>query len=188
MKILITHYCKIITNYDKKLLQITAVLLQITTVGYYKLRQALLQITAKIYYKLRQKVITNYGSSYLWKIQNYYKLQVLLHIRQFLVLLQISANFITNYGRHYKLRYYKLRRNRCYLEKRLKSCTIKIFECFHNSRFKFNFPKWNLIRTSKFEDEIQIRETSLTSVNKVKFLGIHISGLLNFDYHVSKTL
>ena len=39
MTILITNYCKIITNYDEKLSQITAVLLQITTAGYYKLRQ-----------------------------------------------------------------------------------------------------------------------------------------------------
>ena len=42
MIILITNYCKIITNYDKNLLQ----------------------ITAKIYYKLLQKIATNYGSSY----------------------------------------------------------------------------------------------------------------------------
>ena len=90
MTILITNYWKIITSYDKNLLR----------------------ITAKIYYKLLQKIITNYGSSYFCKIQNYYKLrQALLH-RQLLVLLQITANFITNYGGYYKLqRYYKLRRN-----------------------------------------------------------------------------
>ena len=84
MTILITNYCKIIANYDKNLLQITA---------------ALLQITAKIYCKLLQKFITNYGSSYFCKIQNYYKLrQVLLHI---------TATFgvFTNYDKFY----YKLR-------------------------------------------------------------------------------
>ena len=36
MTVLIANYCKIITNYDKNLLQITAVLLQMMTVGYYK--------------------------------------------------------------------------------------------------------------------------------------------------------
>ena len=84
MAILITNYCKIITNCDKNLLQITA---------------ALLQITAKIYYKLLQEIITNYGSPYFCKIQNYYKLR--------LVLLHITATFsvITNYGKFYhKLR------------------------------------------------------------------------------------
>ena len=53
---------------------------------------------AKIYYKLRQKVITNYGSSYFWKIQNYYKLsQILLHITA-------AFSVITNCGKfNYKL-------------------------------------------------------------------------------------
>ena len=53
-----------ITNYNKNLLQITAVLLQNTTVGdfklrqfYYKLQQTLLQITAGI---TNYDVITNY--------------------------------------------------------------------------------------------------------------------------------
>ena len=98
MAILITNYCKIIANYDKNLLQITAVLLQITTVGYYKLRQKLitnynkelLQITAALIFE-KFKIITNY-------VKFYYVL------RQFLVLLQVTANFITNYGRYYKLR------------------------------------------------------------------------------------
>ena len=85
MIILITNNCKIITNYVKNLLQ----------------------ITAKIYYKLPQKIITNYGSSYFCKIQIYYKLrQVLLHITA-------TFSVITNYGRYYKLRRcYKFRRNR----------------------------------------------------------------------------
>ena len=80
MAILIANYCKIITNYDSGLLQITA---------------DLLQIMVKCYHKLRQKIIKNYGSSYFWKIQNYYKL------RQ--VSLQITAAFsvITKYGKFY---------------------------------------------------------------------------------------
>ena len=113
MTILITNYCKIITNYNKKLLQITAVLLHITAAGCYKLWQ--------LYYKLRQKIITNYDKKLLqittalifekFKIiTNYVKIYYML--RQFLVLLQIKANFITNYGRYYKLRrYYKLHCN-----------------------------------------------------------------------------
>ena len=82
MAILIANYCKIITNYDSGLLQITA---------------DLLQIMVKCYHKLRQKIIKNYGSSYFWKIQNYYK------SRQ--VSLQITAAFsVTKYGKFsYKL-------------------------------------------------------------------------------------
>ena len=77
MIILITNYCKIITNYDKNLLQ----------------------ITAKIYYKLPQKIITNYGSSYFCKTQIYYKL------RQFLLHITATFSVITNYGKfYYKLR------------------------------------------------------------------------------------
>ena len=71
MKILIAHYWKFITNYDKKLLQITAVLLQITTVGYYKLRQKfitnydkkLLEITTALIFE-KFKIITNYVKFY----------------------------------------------------------------------------------------------------------------------------
>ena len=83
MAILIANYCKIITNYDSGLLQITA---------------DLLQIMIKCYYKLRQKIIKNYASSYFWKIQNYKLCQVSL---------QITAAFsaITKYGKFY----YKLR-------------------------------------------------------------------------------
>ena len=89
MTILITNYCKIITNYDKSSLQVTA---------------ALLEITAKIYNSFLQKISANYGSSYFCETQNYYKVSQ--------VLLQITADFSTNYGSYYKLRcYYKLRRN-----------------------------------------------------------------------------
>ena len=93
MTILITNYCKIIKNYDKNLLQITAVSLQITTVSYYKLR--------RLYYRSRQKFITNYDKKLLQitaalifeKFKNYYILrQVLLHITA-------VFSVITNYGK-----------------------------------------------------------------------------------------
>ena len=80
-----------------------AVSLQITTVGYYKLRsfitncdKKLLQVkTALVFEKF--KIITNHVKSYY----------ILL---QLLVLLQVTVNFVMNYGRCYKLqRYYKLR-------------------------------------------------------------------------------
>ena len=81
------------------------------------------------YYKLQQKVITNSRLKFirnyckkLWQITAaviFVKFKIITNnvkfyyiLRQLLVLLQITANFITNYGRNYKLRrYYKLRRN-----------------------------------------------------------------------------
>ena len=38
---------------------------------------------------------------------------------------------------------------------------------------------------SKSEEKIQLGETSLTSINRFKLLGIYIDGRLNFVYHVS---
>ena len=55
----------------------------------YKLLQKLLQITAALIF-VKFKIITNY-------VKFYYIL------RQLLVLLQITATFITNYGKYYKL-------------------------------------------------------------------------------------
>ena len=67
--------------------------------GYYNYEKNLLQITAALIFA-KFKSITNY-------VKFYYKL------RQLLVLLPITAYFITNYGSYYKLRrYYKLRHNR----------------------------------------------------------------------------
>ena len=68
---------------------------------------------------------------------------------------------------------------------RLKTYTINIFEWFPKNLFKCNHDKCNFITTSKSQEEIQIGETSLTSVVRVKLLVIHIEGQLNFDYHVS---
>ena len=36
----------------------------------------------------------------------------------------------------------------------------------------------------KSQEELQIGETSLTSINRVKLLGIHNDRRLNFDYQV----
>ena len=57
-------------------------------------------------------------------------------------------------------------------------------EWFHKNSFKIKFDKCNLITISKSEEQIQVGETFLTSINRVKLLGIHNDGRLNFDYHV----
>ena len=64
---------------------------------------------------------------------------------------------------------------------RLENCPVKIFEWCCKNRFKSNVDKWNLIATSKSQEEIPIGETSLMSVNIVKQLVIHIHQV-NFDY------
>ena len=103
---IITNYGSFITNYISGLLQITTALLQITAKNYYKLRQKILQFTAALTFA-KFKIITNYVKFYRY-------------LRQLLVLLQITENFITNYGRYYKLRsYYKLRRNNSILFNRI---------------------------------------------------------------------
>ena len=80
-------------------------LLKIATKNYYKLRQ--------LYHKLRQWVTTNYGSFTTNFIRNLLQVTT-IHYWQLLMLLEITANFIRNYGRCYKLRrYYRLRRNMC---------------------------------------------------------------------------
>ena len=70
--------------------------------------------------------------------------------------------------------------------KRLKDCIIEIYEWFHKKSFKFNIDKCNFITVSKSKEEIQVGETSLTIINRVKLLVIHIDGRLNFVYHVSQ--
>ena len=125
MTILITSYCKIITNYDKNLLEITATLLQITAVDYYKFdsfitnySKKLLQITAALIFA-KFKIITNYVKFHC-------------KLRQLLVLLTITANVITNFGRYYKLRRsYKLRRNSLFHQ--------TLFRLQYKPRDKINF-------------------------------------------------
>ena len=70
--------------------------------------------------------------------------------------------------------------------KKLRSYTVKIFEWFHNNRLKSNAGKCNLITGSTFPVKIQIENTILSSVKKVKLLGVRIDGRLDFDYHVNQ--
>ena len=60
--------------------------------------------------------------------------------------------------------------------KKLRSYTIKIFEWFHNNRLKSNAGKCNLITSSTSPVEIQIENTIISSVKRVKLLGVHIDG------------
>ena len=69
---------------------------------------------------------------------------------------------------------------------KVKSYTIKIFECFHNKQPKSNAGKCNLITSSTYPVEIQIENAIICRVKRVKLLGVHIDGRLNFDYHVSQ--
>ena len=70
--------------------------------------------------------------------------------------------------------------------KKLRSYTIKIFEWFHNNRLKSSAGKCNLITSSTSPVEIQIENTIISSVKRVKLLGVHIDGRLDFDYHVNQ--
>ena len=66
-----------------------------------------------------------------------------------------------------------------------RSLRIKIFKWFHNNCLKSNASKCNLITRSTSPIEIQIDNTVISSVNRVKRL-VHIDVRLNFDYHVSQ--
>ena len=70
--------------------------------------------------------------------------------------------------------------------KKLRSYTIKIFEWFHNNRLKSKAGKCNLVASSTSPAEIQIESTIISSVKRVKLLGVHIDGRLDFDYHVNQ--
>ena len=70
--------------------------------------------------------------------------------------------------------------------KKLKSYTIKIFEWFCNNRLKSNAGKCNLLRSPTSPVEFQSENTIISSVNRVKLLGLHINDRLNFVNHVSK--
>ena len=70
--------------------------------------------------------------------------------------------------------------------KKLRSYTIKIFEWFHNNRLKSNAGKCNLITSSTSPVEIQIENTIISSVKRVKLLGVYTDGRLDFDYHVNQ--
>ena len=70
--------------------------------------------------------------------------------------------------------------------KKLRSYTIKVFQWFHNNQLKLNTGKCNLITSSTSPVEIQIVSTIISSVKRVKLLGVHIDGRLAFDYHVNQ--
>ena len=70
--------------------------------------------------------------------------------------------------------------------KKLRSYTIKIFKWFHNNRLKSNAGKCNLITSPTSPVEIQIENTIISSVKRVKLLRVHIDGRLDFDYHVNQ--
>ena len=70
--------------------------------------------------------------------------------------------------------------------KKLRSYTIRIFEWFHNNWLKSNAGKCNLITSSTFPVEIQMENTIISSVKRVKLLGVRIDGRLDFDYHVNQ--
>ena len=87
----LTKYSNVVTNYDSGLLQIATALLQITAKIYItNHNKKLLQIAAAVISE-KFKIITNYVKFYFM-------------LRQFLVLLQITTNFSTNYGRSHKSR------------------------------------------------------------------------------------
>ena len=60
--------------------------------------------------------------------------------------------------------------------KKLRSHTIKIFEWFHNNWLKSNAGKCNLIASYTSPVEIPIENTIISSVKRVKLLGVHIDG------------
>ena len=70
--------------------------------------------------------------------------------------------------------------------KKLRSYTIKILEWFHNNLLKSNAKKCNLITSSTSPVEIQIENTIISSIKRVKLLGLHIDDRLDFDYHVNQ--
>ena len=99
MTILVTNYCKIITNYGKNLLQITAALIFVnfkTITNYVKfyniLRQllVLLQITANF--------ITNYGRYYkLRRYYNYVTLASWINVLQFYFISKLFTVFVIQF-------------------------------------------------------------------------------------------
>ena len=64
--------------------------------------------------------------------------------------------------------------------KKLRSCTIKIFEWCHNNPLKSSAGKCNLITILTSPVTIQIENTIIFSVKRIKLLGVYI------DYHASQ--
>ena len=72
--------------------------------------------------------------------------------------------------------------------KKLRRYTINIFEWFYNNRLKSNARKCNLITSSTSPIEIQIKNTIISSVKRVKLLGVNIDCRLDFDYLLNSKL
>ena len=70
--------------------------------------------------------------------------------------------------------------------KKLRNYTIKIFEWFYSNRLRSNAGKCNLITSSTSPVETQIENTIISSVKRVKLLGAHIDGRLDFGYHMNQ--
>ena len=70
--------------------------------------------------------------------------------------------------------------------KNLRSYTIKFFQWFHDNRLTSNAGKYNLTTSSTSPVEIQIGNTIISSVKRVKLIGVHIDGRIVFDYHVNQ--
>ena len=69
---------------------------------------------------------------------------------------------------------------------KIKSYTRKQFEWFHNNSLKSNAGKYILITNSSSPAELPFENTIIIGVNRVKLLGVHIDGRLDFDYQVNK--
>ena len=70
--------------------------------------------------------------------------------------------------------------------KKLRSYTVNIFEWFLNNRLKSNAGKCNLITSSTSTVEIRIENAIISTVKRVKLLGVHIDCKLDFDYHANQ--
>ena len=62
----------------------------------------------------------------------------------------------------------------------------KMFEWFLENRLKANANKCHLLLSSKDSAKIEVGNYPVDNIDRVKLLGIHIEGRLNFDYHVSQ--
>ena len=66
------------------------------------------------------------------------------------------------------------------------SYITKVFAWFHSNRLKSNTQKCNLITSSTSPVEFQMEYAVISSVNRVKLLGVYIDGRPDFDYQVSQ--
>ena len=62
----------------------------------------------------------------------------------------------------------------------------KIFEWFLENRLKANADKCHLLLSSKDHAKIEIANYPVYNIDRVKLLGVHTEGKLNFDFHVSQ--